>query len=199
MVTSVKPRSLAMGKAVAQDVGSHVRERGVFEELLPMVGEAAERVVLTLPREDVCADIVGAPSLEIFDDRQANGTNGFSLLAVFQSQTARLGVGLRPFQADHLATSAAGQRNLADDVHDRGVFLLLGGVAEHTTQYSILRLREPTLSNVVLWLADAVGRVALDDPGFVGNGEAATEKTNCARGRSSTASDDRLSAQLFGL
>src|SRR5712691_4122597 len=121
-----------------------------------MVRETAKRVVLTLPREDVCADIAGATSLEIFDDRQPNGTDGFTLLTVLEPQAARLSVRLRPFQANHLATPAASQRKLADDVHDRGVFLLLGGVAEHMTQYSILRLREPTLSNVVLWLADTM-------------------------------------------
>src|SRR5712664_2344685 len=109
--------------------------------MLPMAREAAERVVLTLPRENVCAHIVGAPSLEIFDNRQPNGTNGFTLLAVLQPQAARLSVGLRPFQADHLATPAAGQRKLTNDVHDRGVFVLFGGVAEHPTEYSILRLR----------------------------------------------------------
>src|SRR6266851_4735807 len=147
MVTSVKPRSLAMGKAVAQDVGSHVRERRVLEELLPMVGEAAERVVLALPREDVCAETVGAPSLQIFDGRQPNRTDGVTLLAVFQSQAACLGVGLRPFQADHFAAPAAGQRKLANDVHGRSVFLVLGAVAEHPTQNSILRLRQSTLSN----------------------------------------------------
>jgi hypothetical protein len=79
-----------------------------------MVREAAERVVLAFPPEDVCADIVCAPSLEIFDDRQPNGTNGFTLLAVLQSQAARLGVRLRPFQADHLTTPAASQGNLAN-------------------------------------------------------------------------------------
>src|SRR5229473_8090860 len=98
--------------------------------MLPMVREAAKRVVLTLPWEDVCADIVGAPSLEIFDNRQADGTDGFSLFTVFQPQTTRLGICLRPFQANHLASLAAGQRKLANDVHDRSVFLLLGGVAE---------------------------------------------------------------------
>src|SRR6266851_3972856 len=106
-----------------------------------MVREAAERVVLTLPREDVCSETIGAPSLEIFDNRQADWANGFTLLAVLQPQAARLGVRLCPFQADHLATPAAGQRKLTNDVHDRGVFLLLGGVAEHPTEYSILRLR----------------------------------------------------------
>jgi hypothetical protein len=45
-----------------------------------MVREAAERGVLALPREDVCADIVCAPSLEIFDDSQPNGTDGLRLL-----------------------------------------------------------------------------------------------------------------------
>src|SRR6266481_1060913 len=119
----------------------HIRQRGVLEDMLPMVREATERVVLTQPREDVCADIVGAPSLEIFDDRQPDGTDGFTLLAVFQPQVARLGVGLRPFQADHLASPGAGQGKLADDIHGRSVFLLLGAVAEHLTYYSILRLR----------------------------------------------------------
>ena len=44
-----------------------------------------------------------------------------------------------------------------------------------------------------------MGRVALDDPCFDGLGEDASEKTNGARSRSSTASNDGLSAQLFGL
>src|SRR5258708_4578542 len=101
--------------------------------MLPMVREAAERVVLTLPREDVCADIVGASSLEILDDRQPNGPDGFTLLAVLHPQATRLGIGLVPFQADHFATPAAGQRKLAKDVHRRSVFLLLGAVAEHLT------------------------------------------------------------------
>jgi hypothetical protein len=37
--------------------------------MLPLVRETTERVVLTPTREDVCADIAGASSLEIFDDR----------------------------------------------------------------------------------------------------------------------------------
>ena len=49
-VTSVKPRSLAI------------------EEMLPMVREAAKRFILTLPREDICAHTVSAPSLKVFDD-----------------------------------------------------------------------------------------------------------------------------------
>src|SRR5216683_2504852 len=144
----------------------HIRQRGVLEDMLPMVREATERVVLTQPREDVCADIVGAPSLEIFDDRQPDGTDGFTLLAVIQPETTRLGVRLRPFQADHLASPGAGQRNLTDNVHDRGVFLLLGGLAEHPTQNSILRLRKSTLSHIVLWLTDAISRVAFNDARF---------------------------------
>src|SRR6266478_7818587 len=72
----------------------HIRQRGVLEDMFPMVREAAKRVVLTLPREDVRADIVGAPSFEILDDRQPNGTDGFTLLTVFQPQAARLGVRL---------------------------------------------------------------------------------------------------------
>ena len=36
--------------------------------MLPMVRKAAECVVLTLARQNVCADMVGAPLLEILDD-----------------------------------------------------------------------------------------------------------------------------------
>src|SRR5258705_7508884 len=177
----------------------HIRQRGVLEDMLPMVREATERVVLTQPQEDVCADIVGAPSLEIFDDRQPDGTDGFTLLAVIQPETTRLGVRLRPFQPDHLASPGAGQRNLTDNVYDRGVFLLFGGLAEHSTQNSILRFRQSTLSHVVLRLADAMGWVALDDPCLDGVGKDAAEKTNGTRGRSSATSDDSLSAQLLSL
>jgi hypothetical protein len=53
-----------------------------------MAREAAERVVLTLTRENVCANIVSTPSLEIFDDRQPNGTNGFTFLTVVTLDTA---------------------------------------------------------------------------------------------------------------
>src|SRR5258705_13953770 len=109
--------------------------------MLPMVPKAAERVVLTLSREDVCADIVGAPSLEILDDRQANGANRLPFLTVLQPQAACLGVSLGPFQADYFAAPAAGQRDLANDIHGSGVFLIFSGVAEHPTQYSILRFR----------------------------------------------------------
>src|SRR3982074_2074745 len=111
----------------------HIRQRGVLEDVLPMARDAAESVVLSLPREDVRADIAHATSIETFDDRQPNGTNGFTLLTVLQPQAARLGVGLRPFQADHLASAATSQRKLANDVHGRSVFLLLGGIAEHPT------------------------------------------------------------------
>ncbi len=88
---------------------------------------------------------------------------------------------------------------MTDNVYDRGVFLLLGGRVEHPTQNSILRLRQSALSHVVLWLADAMCRVALDDPCLDGVGKNAAEKTNGTRGRSSAASDDGLSAQLLGL
>src|SRR5216684_3010660 len=164
-----------------------------------MVGEATERIILALARKDICTNFVGSPPLKIFNDRQANGTDGFPFLTVLQPQAARIGVGLRPFQTDHLAAPAARQRDLTNDVHCRRVFFMLGGVAEHLTQYSILRLREPTLSYIVLWLADAMGRIALDDAGFDGVSKDAAEKTHGAGGRSYTAADDRFSTQLLGL
>lgn len=40
--------------------------------MFPLDREAAECIVLAPSRENVCADIVGTPSLEIFHDRQAN-------------------------------------------------------------------------------------------------------------------------------
>ncbi len=45
------------------------------------------------------------------------------------------------FRPDHLAAAAAGQRKLANEVHDRNVFFLLASVAEDPTEYSVLRLR----------------------------------------------------------
>src|SRR5260370_21990065 len=125
--------------------------------MFPMARKAAEGVVFALPWEDVCADIVGAPSFKILDHRQPYGTNGFTLLTVFQPQVARLGVGLRPFQADHFASPTAGQRKLADDIHGRSVFLLLGAVAEHLTYYSIVPLPSPTLPYIFLLLPNAMG------------------------------------------
>ena len=44
-----------------------------------------------------------------------------------------------------------------------------------------------------------MGRVAFDNTRFDGIGKDAAEKTHGARGRSSAASDDGLSAQLLGL
>src|SRR3977135_540554 len=66
-------------------------------------------------------------------------------------------------------------------------------------QNSILRLRQSTLSHVVLWLADAMGRVAFDNTRFDGVGKDATNKTDGTRGCSSAASDDGLPPQLLGL
>jgi hypothetical protein len=60
-------------------------------------------------------------------------------------------------------------------------------------------LREPTLSYIVLWLADAMGGVAFDDASVDGIGKDATKKTHGARGRSRTAPDDRRCAQLLCL
>src|SRR6266446_10907101 len=104
-----------------------------------MVGEAAKRVVLALAGKDICTNFAGSPPLKILDDRKANGANGFSLLTVLQSQTARLGVSFRPFQADHFAAPAAGQRDLANDTHRSSVFLIFSGVAEHrpNIRYSV--------------------------------------------------------------
>ena len=70
------------------------------------------------------------------DTRRQEGQRGEWILPL-----ARLGVSFRPFQADHFAAPAAGQRDLANDTHRSSVFLIFSGVAEHPTQYSILRFR----------------------------------------------------------
>jgi hypothetical protein len=54
-----------------------------------MAREAAERVVLTLTRENVCANIVSTPSLEIFDTGSPMGrTDSPSLLSSNRKQLA---------------------------------------------------------------------------------------------------------------
>lgn len=50
-----------------------------------MVREAAEGVVLTLPLEDVGADIGDTPLLRIFADRQPDRTNGLAQYATLRS------------------------------------------------------------------------------------------------------------------
>jgi hypothetical protein len=67
-----------------------------------MVREAAEGIVLALPRKNVCADLVGASSLEIFNDRQADRTDGFALPAMRfgpQSGPHSLEIGTKIFEA----------------------------------------------------------------------------------------------------
>jgi hypothetical protein len=54
--------------------------------MLPLVRKAAEGVVFALSCKLACPGVVGAPPLEIFDDRQPDGTDGFTLLAVLQSK-----------------------------------------------------------------------------------------------------------------
>ncbi len=62
------------GEAVTQDVWGDAGER-VFENLLPMVRETAERIVLALTRKDI-ADCNGFASfLQILDDGQSDGAN----------------------------------------------------------------------------------------------------------------------------
>jgi hypothetical protein len=184
-------------EAMAQDVRCHIGQWRVLEDVLPMVREATERIVLSLPgktyvptssvrrrsRYSTTGKPIGrmdSPSLQISNRKQ--------LASVSAS------VHFKPIISLRRQSVSAIWRMM---FHDRGVFLLLGGVAEHPTQYSILRLREPTLPHVVLWLAES--RVALDNPCFDGVGKDAAEKTDGTRGRSSTASDDGLSAQLLGL
>jgi hypothetical protein len=46
--------------------------------------KTAERIVLILTQEDICADIVGAPFLKLFDDKQADGADGLAFLGILQ-------------------------------------------------------------------------------------------------------------------
>jgi hypothetical protein len=86
--------------------------------------------------DDVCTDIVHASPLEIFVDRQANGTNGPTPL--LSSNRKQLD-SLPPISSHHLTAAAAPK--LTDDVHDRGVLLPRGRVAKYPTEDLILRLR----------------------------------------------------------
>ena len=98
----------------------------------------------------------------------------------------------RPLEADHLAAAAAGQRDLANDVDRRGVFLVLGRFAQHLAERSILRFREAAIADIVLRLTDAVGWIVLDDAGFDSIGENAAEQTYGSCCRAGAAADDWL-------
>ena len=167
--------------------------------MLPMVsGSCRTRCPDRGPRRRTCRPRRCARPLEIFDNRQPNGTDGFTLLTVFQPQATRLGARLRPFQADHLASSGAGQRKLAFNADDRGVFLLFGGFGSiwPKIRYSASESRRFRRSS--FGLPGSMGGVALDDPRLDGVGRTAEETDRACRG-SSAASDDSLSAQLLGL
>jgi hypothetical protein len=99
---------------------------------------------------------------------RSNWADGFSFFTVFEPQTARFGVRLGPLQADHFAATAAGQRDLANDIRRHRVPLLLGGFAQHLAQRPILRFGQSPLSHVVLWLAETVRRIGRDDPSLGG-------------------------------
>jgi hypothetical protein len=114
-----------------------------------------------------------ASLLQILDNRQSDWADGFSFFTVFEPQTARFGVRLGPLQADHFAASAAGERDLANDIRRHRVPLFLGGFAQHLAQRPILRFGQSPLSHVVLWLAETVRRIGgRDDPSLGGIGYA---------------------------
>jgi hypothetical protein len=56
--------------------------------MLPMAREAAKRVVLTLPRENVRPDVVSAPSFQIFDGSPMGRMDSPSLLSSNRKQLA---------------------------------------------------------------------------------------------------------------
>ena len=186
-------------EAVSQDVGRDIGERRVLEDLLPVVRETAERVVVAIAGEDICAGGCLPTRFEKLDNRQADRTDRGALLAVDQPQAAPIGICFGPHQADHFAPAAASQRDLTNDIHGRRVLLIFLGCAQHLAQRPILRFREPAGADVVLRLPQAVGRIGGDDASFDRIGEDAAEEPDGSRGRSGAAADDRLAAQLLRL
>src|SRR5690606_8200399 len=70
-------------------------------------------------------------------------------------------------------------------------------VAQHLTEYPILRFGQTTRSHIVFRLADAVRRVAVYDPGFDGISENATKQADRSGCGSNSTSHDGLAAELF--
>src|SRR5262245_48903744 len=57
-----------------------VRQWRALEDLLPVVRDAAERIVLALTWKDINANCAYAPAFEILDDGKADGANRLTFL-----------------------------------------------------------------------------------------------------------------------
>ena len=202
IVTSVKPRSLPMlAKLWRKHMRGDIGERRVPEDLLPVVGEAAERVVVAVSRgRHRCR-------YAVFRRSSRNSTTGRpigrievpSLLSIRRRQLASVSasVHIRP---DHLAPAAAGQRDLTDDLDRHGVLLVLlrpRAAFAPSVRYSASVSRR--LADIVFRLPQTMGRIGGDDAGFDRVGENAAEEPDGSRRCSGAASDDGLAAQLLRL
>src|SRR6266849_4204510 len=118
MVTSVKPRSLAMLAKLWRKTWGVTSESGEsLNSCFQWLGKLPNALSSPCPGKTY----VPRPSVRRRSRYSTAGNpigrmESPSLLSSSRRQLC-LGVGLRPFQADHFAAPAAGQRKLANDVH----------------------------------------------------------------------------------
>src|SRR3546814_17895727 len=75
------------GEAVAKDMGRDVLKFRTLEDLLPMAGKAAKRLVVVPPRKRVGAYVLGAvraPFIKILPYRKADWPDRLSFLGVVE-------------------------------------------------------------------------------------------------------------------
>ena len=187
------------GEAVPQDVGCHIPERRVGEELLPALRKVSNGVVLTLAGEDIGSIALQACGLKVIDDRKADLSLRCAFFAVLQSKATASNVALTPTQADDLAAPTTGQGNKAEDFGVNTVLAVMLHVLEKATQRPILCFAQPTVPNLVSRFLETMRRVLINNPRLNRLGENASEKTHGPDGSAAAATHDRLTAQFLRL
>lgn len=117
-----------------------VRQGRSLEDFLPVVREAAKRILAIPAGEDVLPACLFPALLEILDNGQADRPDGPSFLAADQSQATRIRIGLLALQLNHLHATASGKSYLTDDVDSHFITLILGGLIEYLAEDAVLGL-----------------------------------------------------------
>ncbi len=134
--------------------------------------------------------------MQAFDNRQADGPNRFSFLAIFQAKAAAFDVDFAPPELGEFAATTAGERQQSDNL--RGYLMLPIDLrfAKFGTDQAILGFRQSAIADIVFWLADAERGIGFDDASLDSIGQYSSQQANSSGGSTGAASHNRLTSQF---